>query len=112
MKFVAFSLTNVPTRVNNLGGTLIDHFYYSYPQIIFNSNVLLSDISDHFPLYVKLKYCNQSKTNINSKIQFCQDFSKINTQKLMIDTSKTFNKFKIYKLSILKTQYIQSLNAL
>ena len=91
-------MINVPTRVSKLGGTLIDHFYYSNPQKILDSKVLLSDISDHFPLYVKLKYYNLSKTNINSKIKFFQDFSKINTQKLMIDTSKILNKFQIYKI--------------
>ena len=70
-----------------------------------NSNVLLSNIFDHFPLYVKLKYCNQNKTNMNSKIQFYHDFSKINTQRLMIDTSTDVNKFYIYKI-------IQRLNTL
>ena len=67
----SFGLTNVinvPTRVSKLGGTLIDHFYYSNPQKILDSNVLLSDISDHNLLYAKLKYCNLSKTNINSKV--------------------------------------------
>ena len=53
-----FSLKNlikVPTRLNKTDGTLIDHFYCSSLEKVTNSYVLLSDISDHFPLYVKLK---------------------------------------------------------
>ena len=46
-----FGLTNLislPTGVNNLGGTLVDHFYCSSSEKVINSYVLLSDISDHF----------------------------------------------------------------
>ena len=97
----SFGITNlidVPTRVTNQGGTLIDHFYFSNPQRVQNAQVLLSDISDHFPLYVKLKNCNLTKTHINTKTQFHQDYSKININKLSIDTSNIFNKFQIYKI--------------
>lgn len=97
----SFGITNlidVPTRVTNQGGTLIDHFYFSNPQRVQNAQVLLSDISDHFPLYVKLKNCNLTKTHINTKTQFHQDYSKININKLSIDASNIFNKFQIYKI--------------
>ena len=92
------NLIDVPTRVTNQGGTLIDHFYFSNPQRVQNAQVLLSDISDHFPLYVKLKNCNLTKTHINTKTQFHQDYSKININKLSIDASNIFNKFQIYKI--------------
>ena len=97
----SFGITNlidVPTRVTNQGGTLIDHFYFSNPQRVQNAQVLLSDISDHFPLYVKLKNCNLTKTHVNTKTQFHQDYSKININKLSIDTSNIFNKFQKYKI--------------
>ena len=50
-----------------MGGTLIDHFYCSGPEKVANSIVLQSDISDHFPLYVKLKNFNLTKNNQYNK---------------------------------------------
>ena len=46
------------TRINSMGSTLIDHFYCSCLKKVTSSYIFLSDISDHFPLYTKLKYCN------------------------------------------------------
>ena len=69
------NLIKVPIRLNKTGGTLIDHFYCSSPEKVANSYVLLSDISDHFPLYVKLKNCNLTKNNLNNKDKYIQDFS-------------------------------------
>ena len=97
----SFGLKNVidvPTRVTNLGGSLIDHFYCSNPQKVLNSCVLLSDISDHFPLYIKLKQYCSNKANINNKNQYYHDYSKINLNKLLTDTSTVLNKFQIYKI--------------
>jgi len=92
------NLIDIPTRVTNLGGSLIDHFYCSNPQKVLNSCVLLSDISDHFPLYIKLKQCCSDKTNINNKSQYYQDYSKMNLNKLLTDTSTVLNKFQIFKI--------------
>ena len=44
------NLINVPTRVTNQGGTLIDHLYFSYPQ----DSIMHKSFSDHFPLYLRL----------------------------------------------------------
>ena len=96
-----FSLTNlinVPTRVTHQGGTLIDHFYYTNPQRVQNTQVFLSDISDHFPLYVRLKNSNFSKTQINAKNKLYPDYSKINSNLLSTDSSIILNKFQIYKI--------------
>ena len=89
-----FGLTNiikVPTRINNSGGTLIDHFYCSTPQKVIQCQVLMSDISDHFPLFIKLKNCNLMKNDFKNKNQYFQDFSKINTKKLIADASLIFS---------------------
>ena len=96
-----FGLTNiirVPTRVNSSGCTLIDHFYCSTPEKVIYSKVLLSDITDHFPLYIKLKNCNLIKNNLKNKSQYFQDFSKINTKKLLTDASLIFNIHETNKL--------------
>ena len=96
-----FGLTNlikVPTRINKSGGTLIDHFYCSTPEKVIHSQVLLSDISDHFPLYIKLKNCNLMKNNFKNKNQYFQDFSKINTKKLLTDASLIFSLHETNKL--------------
>ena len=72
-----FGLTNiikVPTRINNSGGTLIDHFYCSTPQKVIQCQVLMSDISDNFPLFIKLKNCKLVKNNLKNKNQYFQDF--------------------------------------
>ena len=90
----SFGLTNlikVQTRINNSGGTLIDHFYCSTPEKVILSQVLLSDISDHFPLYIKLKNCNLIKNKFKIKNRLIQDFSKINTKKLLTDASHIFS---------------------
>ena len=92
------NLIDVPTRVTNKGGTLIDHFYCSNLQRVHKANVLLSDISDHFPLYVRLKNCNLTKTHVHTKNQFYQDHSKISTKKLSTDTLKILNNFQVYKI--------------
>ena len=52
------NLITLPTSLNKTGGTLIDHIYCSSPEKVANSYVLQLDISDHFPLYVKLKNLN------------------------------------------------------
>ena len=97
----SFGLTNlikVPTRINNSGGTLIDHFYCSTPEKVIHSHVLLSDISDHFPLYIKLKNCNLIKNKFKIKNRYFQDFSKINTKKLLTDASLIFSLHETNKL--------------
>ena len=92
------NIIKVPTRLNKNGGSLIDHFYCSCPEKITNSYVLISDISDHFPLYVKLKNCKLIKNNSKNRTKYIQDFSKINSNKLLNDASKTLNRLETDKI--------------
>ena len=57
-----------------MGGTLIDHFYCSCPEKVTSSYILLSDISDHFPLYIKLKNYNLIIYNPENKNKHIKDF--------------------------------------
>ena len=59
-----------------MGGTLIDHLYCSRPEKVTSSYVLLSDISDKFPIYTKLKNCNLVKNNTKKKI-YIKTFPKL-----------------------------------
>ena len=96
--FVLTNLVTAPTRINSMGGTLIDHFYCSCPEKITSSYISLSDISDHFPLYIKLKNCNFIKNNPKNKNKYIKDFSRINTNKLLTDATQVFNKHETDKI--------------
>ena len=43
-------LISIPTRVSHANATLIDHLYTNDTQTQFESTVIVSDISDHFPI--------------------------------------------------------------
>ena len=86
-----------------MGGTLLDHFYCSCLEKLTNFYVLLSDISDNFPLFIKLKNCNLIKNNSKNKNKFIQRFSKINTNKVLTNASHILNKHKTDKITKSKT---------
>ena len=73
-----------------MGGTLIDHFYCS--EKVINFYVLLSDISDNFPLYIELKHCKLKKNSLNIKNQHFQGFSKFNINTFLTVASVILNK--------------------
>ena len=52
----------------------IDNFYCLNQEKVTNSYVLLSDISDHFLLYITLKHCNVQINRLENKKQYFQDF--------------------------------------
>ena len=59
-----------PTRITDQTATLIDNIFISHP-VNFNSGILISDISDHFPTFIHIKkfFCN-STDNTNVKIEY------------------------------------------
>ena len=44
-------LIEVPTRVNNISRSLIDHVYANFSSKCVHSGTIDTDISDHFPIY-------------------------------------------------------------
>ena len=44
-------LIEVPTRVNNLSSSLIDHVYTNFSSKCVHSGTIDTDMSDHFPIY-------------------------------------------------------------
>ena len=81
-----------------MGGTLIDHFYCSCPEKVTSYYILISDISDHFPLYIKLKNCNLITNNSKNKNKYIKDFSSINTNKLLTGATQFLNKHETDKI--------------
>ena len=76
-------------------GTLIDHFC---PEKVTSSYILLSDISDNFPLNIKLKNFNLVINNQDIEKKYIKDFSRINTNKLLTDAIQVFNKHETDKI--------------
>ena len=60
-----------------MGGTLIDHLYCSSPEKVISTYILLSDISNYFPIYVKLKNCNLIKITQRVRINILKTFPKL-----------------------------------
>ena len=66
------------TRIHNHSSSLIDHILTNCASSSYNSGVLISDISDHFPVFVELPSKSQkSKTKTNPD----RNFSKHNMEK-------------------------------
>ena len=41
-----------PTRLTEFTHTLIDNIYTNVPHLEFTSNIIISDLSDHFPIFI------------------------------------------------------------
>ena len=74
------------------------NFCCSSPEKVINFYVLLSDISDNFPLYIELKHCKLKKNSLKNANQYFQDFSKINTNEVLADSSVIVNKQETNKI--------------
>ena len=56
-----------PTRTQKTSKTVIDNILTNNPSLIDRSGIILSDISDHYPLYITTHYEHQRKFNTQSK---------------------------------------------
>jgi hypothetical protein len=68
-------LISLPTRVTNTSATLIDHFYTNDTNCNYDSSIILSEISDHFPL------CNiilEKEREVKNVYFYTQNFSEEN----------------------------------
>ena len=76
----SFNLTNMinlPTRITGTTRTIIDHLYHNDSNKFLNAAIIISDISDHFPLLVAIK---RNNVNPSEEPIFCRDYSKIHSQ--------------------------------
>ncbi len=105
---ISFGFKNsitVPTRITETSSTLIDHFYFNALQNEIYTSIILSDISDHFPILVSIK---KLKPLIQKHDIYKRNHNKLNSDEfkhdlgLMIeqlgnesdsDVNEKFNKF-------------------
>ena len=72
----------VPTRITEKSSTLIDHFYYNTLQNEIFTSIVLSDISDHFPILISIK---KSKSLIKEHSIYKRNYSKLNHDEFKLD---------------------------
>ena len=60
-----------PTRITDNSATLIDNFFINRP-CNFEAGVIMSDISDHFPIFFNLKnlFCTNSSKNVSKGVHY------------------------------------------
>ena len=103
---------NQPTRVTNTSKTLIDHIYFNSFQKVNCSGTLVSDISDHYPIFAVIPFDNSTKvktdnffkrnlTNFNIENFLCQLDSQVN-KIIVSDTSPIDKQFEIFLNSFAK----------
>ena len=69
--FSLFQLINKPTRVTNTSATIIDHTWSTLFEENISNNVILTDISDHFPTVSQFRlHCAESKPQFIYKRSF------------------------------------------
>ena len=67
-KFNVLSTINKPTRVTKTSATAIDNiFINNYLETTFETGIFMTDISDHFPVFIKVKSL-KAMTDCHSKI--------------------------------------------
>ena len=65
------------TRIHNQSSSLIDHILTNNPAPEILSGVIVSDISDHFPVFIELP---ANRTKNKAKVQISRNFSKYNME--------------------------------
>ena len=65
------------TRIHNQSSSLIDHILTNNPAPEILSGVIVSDISDHFPVFIELPAI---RTKNKAKVQVSRNFSKYNME--------------------------------
>ena len=81
---------NLSTRISNTTQTLLDHFYSNNSSGEINTSVLLSDLSDHFPLLTTIKHV---KPKLVNKIEYYyhRNYRSINTDNILSETTIMIN---------------------
>ena len=99
----------LPTRITEKSKTLIDHFYYNKSENEIYSSIILTDISDHFPVLATEK---KSKSIFQQDAIYIRNYNKLNLDNFRTDlklvvnnldkdfnmngTDKTLNKFDLF----------------
>lgn len=81
-----FPCISLPTRVGLQSSSLIDNFFSNDPSIVKNSNVVISDISDHMPITLTINRVTKKEKNSSAQDQLSFDFRKIGILKTALTT--------------------------
>ena len=77
-----------PTRITDISATLIDNFFTNIlpsPK----SGILLADISDHLPIFMRIQSCNFKSPVNNSTSVHTRNYTRDNLQRLNADLNST-----------------------
>ena len=56
-------LVTLPTRIGNRSATIIDHISTNFSDDNFDTGIIISDISDHFPVFYVRHFNNTKRVN-------------------------------------------------
>ena len=87
-------IINSPTRVSQQSATLIDHIYTNLLNNEIKANIIIDNITDHFPILVTLKQVKPPKQLAHTQI--IQDFSKFNEHKFLKDLEQKLSNREPY----------------
>ena len=77
------------TRLTETGSTIIDHFYTNELLPSFDSKIILSDITDHFPILFNINY-STLKTKTFRSNSYYRDNSQFNPKNFLIELEHSF----------------------
>ena len=84
-----YPLIDRPTRVNASSATLIDNIYTNFHDNAALSGILVTDISDHFPIFHISQLSDKNRENEEDKPQTYRKISKENLESLAADLAST-----------------------
>ena len=85
---------NKPTRITETSKTLLDHLYTNNHNRLIFSGIIISDISDHFPIFAFI--CN-SKAKTKKKVEnfSIRDFSNFSVESFNDDLAIRLSQFRV-----------------
>lgn len=97
-------LVSIPTRISNTSATLIDHLYTNTMSNCYDTSVIISDISDHFPIChiisdkqkdIRPKYVEVQNFNENNIFAFKEALSNVNWDSVLNhdETQDSYDEF-------------------
>ena len=78
-----------PTRLTETSSTIIDHFYTNELLTSIDSKIILSDITDHFPILLNINYSTLKTETIRCN-SYYRDNSQFNPENFLIELEHSF----------------------
>ena len=93
-------LTRKPTRMTDVASTLIDNIFVNNGSCDISSGIIVSDLSDHFPIYALMSsfvYGNKSRQTVNPSIRVMSEsnLNKLRERLGSVDWSTVYNQINI-----------------